>query len=225
MVTRKTRIRPKFNAMHTAGTRPINGPLHKPYTPGTTAQGRFQVETPEDADLRPVPLAARHAYHTHAPRRQALPWHLPLSYSARRYPGGRDRRSRDRGGHCIRDRRLDKRYNGNLILGGAGRNCIIVAGPYSNGRMRATSRAQENGTSRSLENAAEVKILPQLAATVLLTLKTLVGSYCQELCMEGSRGVLFHPEPILENDAVHDLRSGNARPVTDATAWRHSDTV
>lgn len=24
--------------------------------------------------------------------------------------------------------------------------------------------------------------------------------------IEGSRGVLLHPEPVLENDAVHDLR-------------------
>jgi hypothetical protein len=30
-------------------------------------------------------------------------------------------------------------------------------------------------------------------------------SYCQELCIESSRGVLFDPEPILEGHAVHDL--------------------
>jgi hypothetical protein len=31
-------------------------------------------------------------------------------------------------------------------------------------------------------------------------------SYCQELCMEGSRGVLCNTEAVLEDDAVHDLR-------------------
>ena len=31
-------------------------------------------------------------------------------------------------------------------------------------------------------------------------------SYCQELCMQGSRGVLFYPDAILEAHAVHDLR-------------------
>jgi hypothetical protein len=30
-------------------------------------------------------------------------------------------------------------------------------------------------------------------------------SYCQELCTEGSCGVLFDPEPILEGHALHDL--------------------
>jgi hypothetical protein len=32
-----------------------------------------------------------------------------------------------------------------------------------------------------------------------------IMSYCQELCMEDSRGVLFHSEPILEDHALHDL--------------------
>ena len=39
-----------------------------------------------------------------------------------------------------------------------------------------------------------------------LILRRFIWSYCQELCMEGSRGVLLHPESIVENDAVHDLR-------------------
>ena len=30
-------------------------------------------------------------------------------------------------------------------------------------------------------------------------------SYCQELCMEGSRGVFFYPESILEGHTLHDL--------------------
>ena len=30
-------------------------------------------------------------------------------------------------------------------------------------------------------------------------------SYCQELCTQGSGGVLFHPNAILEDHAVHDL--------------------
>jgi len=31
-------------------------------------------------------------------------------------------------------------------------------------------------------------------------------SYCQELCIEGSRGVLLHPESILKGPALQDLR-------------------
>jgi len=31
-------------------------------------------------------------------------------------------------------------------------------------------------------------------------------SYCQELCMEGSRGVLFNPNAILKSRTVHNLR-------------------
>jgi hypothetical protein len=31
-------------------------------------------------------------------------------------------------------------------------------------------------------------------------------SYCQELCMPGSCGVLFYPDAVLEGPAVHDLR-------------------
>src|SRR4030095_10246099 len=34
------------------GPRPVNGPLHKLCTPGTTAQGRFQVEAPKHANPR-----------------------------------------------------------------------------------------------------------------------------------------------------------------------------
>ena len=52
-----------------------------------------------------------------------------------------------------------------------------------------------------------------------------VGSYCQEVGMEGSRGVLLHPEPILAHDAVHAPPASKARPVTAATAWRHSAPV
>jgi hypothetical protein len=33
----------------------------------------------------------------------------------------------------------------------------------------------------------------------------LIESYCQELCIEGSRGVFFYPESILEGHALHDL--------------------
>jgi hypothetical protein len=32
------------------------------------------------------------------------------------------------------------------------------------------------------------------------------ASYCQELCMEGSRGVLFNPNAILKSRTVHNLR-------------------
>ena len=31
-------------------------------------------------------------------------------------------------------------------------------------------------------------------------------SYCQELCMQGSRGVLSYPDAVLKGHAVHDLR-------------------
>jgi hypothetical protein len=34
----------------------------------------------------------------------------------------------------------------------------------------------------------------------------LFTSYCQELCTQGSRGVLRYPEAVLEGHAVHDLR-------------------
>jgi len=34
----------------------------------------------------------------------------------------------------------------------------------------------------------------------------LFQSYCQELCMEGSRGVLFNPNAILKSRTVHNLR-------------------
>jgi len=41
MGPRKTCIRPKLNAVHAVGPRPVNGPLHKLCPPGTAAQGRF----------------------------------------------------------------------------------------------------------------------------------------------------------------------------------------
>jgi hypothetical protein len=43
-------------------------------------------------------------------------------------------------------------------------------------------------------------------ALVCFSLADFLLSYCQELCMEDSCGVLFHPEPILEDDTVHNLR-------------------
>ena len=36
--------------------------------------------------------------------------------------------------------------------------------------------------------------------------RTIEQSYCQELCMKGSRGVLSYPAAVLKGHAVHDLR-------------------